>query len=49
MFLNKCSIPSNDSENIAKLLDSFEYRPEKTKEILEKYSNLLSISNLRSF
>ena len=33
-------IPSNDSENIAELLQGFKYDPSKTDEVLEKYAKL---------
>lgn len=34
-------VPSSDSENIARLLDGFEYDPSKKEKILVKYNNLL--------
>ena len=40
-------IPSNNSENIAKLLESFEYNPSKTDEILNKYKNNELIKSLK--
>ena len=46
---NKTStyIPSNDSENIAKLLENFKYSPSKTDEVLSKYQTTGPVKNLK--